>query len=1654
MRQFFAVFVILAVLTVPAVAQYGHEWIDFSQSYYKIPVAADGLYRLTYTELQQAGFPVSSIDPRRIQIFHRGVEQAIHVEGQADAVFNPSDYIEFYGQRNDGTQDAELYEPAAAQPHPYYNLYSDTTAYFLTVNPLAVQGKRMSLYSEVNTGGLPAETSYPHSVLRLITNQYTSGLVVNNYLFNTYSDIGEGWTGVEIRQNQQVDYSISGLVSGLSGEGTPQLEVQLVGRHELSHRAQIYVGPTTGGLRLLTTVDFINFNTYTVSLALNWSDIGADGTMVVRIRGLGVGGAAERLSANYIRVTYPRDFNMSGVTQRIVDLNANPGNKSFIQLTNPAAGLRIFDVTDPSAVRRIGTTLTTTLNAMIDNASSSRKLLVVNQVLSTGPVKKVAFRQIIPEDHNYIIISHKRLMQPGGEYNNPVKAYGGYRSSPEGGGYDTLVVDVDMLYNQYAYGEVTPLAIKRFMKFLVDNHPPEYLFLIGKGLQVNSNYHRNPSAFTTYADLVPSIGFPCSDIYYTAGLNGTTYEPAVPTGRISVMEPGQVAAYLNKVKETESLAYNVPWRKNLLHLSGGINAGEPERFKEYLKGFGNIAEGFYLGGQVNSIAKETTDIDFINVKDEVNAGLNLVTFFGHSSPNTIDFDIGFVTDPQLGYNNKGKYPVMLMNGCNIGSFFLNGIVFGEDWINAADRGAIGFIAHSSFGLEITLRYYSELFYTVGYGDEAFIGKGLGDIQKEVARRYMAVLSPTVPNITQVQQMVLLGDPAVKLFGATKTDYEVKPEGLFMESFDDEPITALSDSMALRMIVRNYGIADEDPMLVRVVRTLPDGTSFSYDSLYAPVLNTDTLTMSIPMETAGGFGMNIFTVIIDPEGQVDELDEDNNEATLEFFVPLSRTRQLFPARDAIVYDPNVTLVFQSTDLLSPQRTFVIQVDTVDSFNSPYLKELSQAATVLGSLDLPILAKDSLAYYWRTRYAEPLPGESADWTLSSFTFIDDSRHGWAQVHHQQWKGNNLAGLEHNEAQKKLNFVETVTTVSVKTYGADNPALNTDVSIKLNDVEYNLSTQNQPCRDNTINLIAFSKTTTVPYTPISFLFNDPRGCGRVPNVIVSFRTNEIGSGTDDLSDYVDGLEDGDSVVIFSIGNAGYSTWSSPVISKLGELGISSTDISSLTDGEPVVIFARKGAAPGTATVYRTAGVPPGEQELIVNGTITGRYTSGEMATRVGPATEWESFSFKAILSELPQTDEVAFDIYGVTLDGQRDLHFSNITATTDLSTVDPDVYPYLDVVYKPADEVNLTPPQLDHWIVHYAPAAEGVVFFAGNPDPQVLQEGEAWTGTYGFVNISSMDFIGPLDVRVEVFNRTSKTRFTETIQIAPPVPGDTTLFEIMVDTRGKTGVNDVSVFVNPRVLTEQYYDNNLIELKEHLSVKMDQQSPVLEVSIDGRLIRNGDFVSPNPVIRIRLIDDNSLMPKTDPDGIRILFRSPCDAQSCPLEEILFDRDDVTWSAATPETPFTIEFRPAALAEGIYTLSVEATDASGNPSGSTPYMVTFEVRYALSLVFIAPHPNPSSGGVIFAFHVSGDAPPDFLGLDILNLQGKVVNRIALTSGLRIGWNEFLWPGTDATGNPVPSGLYLYRLEVHLNGKALPIQTPEGVNVLRGGYGRLLIQR
>src|ERR1043166_7877296 len=123
---------------------------------------------MRYNALQQAGMPVNGIDPRRLQLFRNGQEQVVFVQGESDGVFNASDYVEFYADKNDGSLDAPLYRSAAEQPSTYYSLFTDTAYYFLTLLPdtSVIQPKRFSPFADFSYSAYTPESFFISNALK------------------------------------------------------------------------------------------------------------------------------------------------------------------------------------------------------------------------------------------------------------------------------------------------------------------------------------------------------------------------------------------------------------------------------------------------------------------------------------------------------------------------------------------------------------------------------------------------------------------------------------------------------------------------------------------------------------------------------------------------------------------------------------------------------------------------------------------------------------------------------------------------------------------------------------------------------------------------------------------------------------------------------------------------------------------------------------------------------------------------------------------------------------------------------------------------------------------------------------------------------------------------------------------------------------------------------------------------------------------------------------------------------------------------------------------------------------------------------------------------------------------------------------------------
>nr|WP_179213412.1 C25 family cysteine peptidase [Ekhidna lutea] len=1639
-----------------AVGQMGNEWIDFNQSYYKIKIAEDGFYRVTQEELQAVGFPLSSVPASRVQLFRRGEEVALNVNANSDGTLN---YLEFYGQRNNGESDSPLYE-VGDQSHTFYNLFSDSATYFLTYKLGNESAKRMTFSTDKNTTGLTPEAFHIEDTIQLFTSNYASGAKFgagSAFSLSKY-DNGEGWTGDFQSKNVSKDFNFNLEDFEISGTN-PVLETVLVGGNSLNHNVEISVGPNTGSLGVLSNVEFSGWGKEFHSVSFDEANVGSEGAFVVRITAEGFPEAAERISVAYVQIKFPQTIELGTNENKVFTLNA-PDTKAWLQIpTTNADGTRLFDITDPiNSVRLATTNFSDRVEVVAPNAVSGDKILAVTTPLSIEAIEEVTLLNFDLSNKDYLIVSHQDLRTSG----DPVADYANYRSSVAGGNHNVQIANISDLFNLYSYGDPSPLAIRNFIIDANNQNDVSNVFLIGKGFTLNNNYYRG----TQEGVNVPTYGLPGSDLMFTLGIGSDPQVPGIPIGRLNAFEPADVTAYLNKVIEMESLPFNNLFRKDFLQLSGGVSEAEINSFINIVQGFTGILEQDFIGGRAFNTSKISSEaVEFIDVADRVNQGVGYITFFGHSSGAVTDIEIGSVSDPSFGFSNKGKYPMFLVNGCKAGEIYGGGFTFGEDWMITPDLGAIAFMAHADVALSSTLKRWSDLFYGLGYGDDVFIGESIGSVIGEVSRRYLDEYGTSNINLTQVQQMTLQGDPALRLFGADHPDYEINNSSIISSAINANEILATQDSFKIDVIVKNFGRSVLDSLIIQVNRTLPNGAQEFYVKRFDRVLRQDTLEFYIQNDPiVNNSGQNLFTVILDPENGTEELNESNNTATHELTIYSGNTAHLYPPDNGTQSDSNVEFIWQSSNLLEDERSYDLEIDTQSNFLGPNHRTFTVTAEVVARQSFDFSAftlPDSSTVYWRTRYANPEPDEANEWVESSFTFVNGLQEGWGQYDPEQVEREEISGIQYNQTTNQWEFIENTTSVDIFTYGIDNSTFTyEDLEAIIGGVNFFVTSNplDPVCETNTFNAIAFDKESGDPYRPIEAsqvdVFNR-EVCGRIPQRIYQFREQDLIGAERRLQVLVDNMRDGDMIVMFNIGNINYSAWDAPVIATLESLGVSGGTIGSLEDGQPVIFLGRKGDSPGAATIVVDNGsaTPRTQQSIDLQDEVVGKFISGEIRSRrIGPALNWELFSYN--ISE-ETNDNISIEVYGVDPDGNlTTLHTRARAESIDIAGTDPVLYPQLELSFSFDDETDQTPPQLNFWEVNYQYPPEGILLPDGKTITTIM-EGEEIQRDFYFYNPSTVDFSDSLSVMATLINQNSGSVTESSFKIAPALAGDTSRFTTSFPSFNLDGSNSliVEVLANEN---EAYTANNRLTLANYIEVKADETNPILDVTFDGYHIIDGDVVSPNPSIVIKMRDDNPFIVKNDTIGVNLLMKLAGDENQ--FQRIHFSDPRLNYTPATEEQDFQMEFQPGPLENGVHSIQVQAQDEAGNQAGQEPYEVSFEVINESTITHFYPYPNPFSTNCRFVFTLTGSQIPDEMKIQIMTVSGRVVREITQDEigTVRIGNNitNYAWDGRDEFGDQLANGVYFYKVFIKSNGEKMQHRATSADRAFKHGFGKLYILR
>ncbi|HEX5026446.1 MAG TPA: hypothetical protein VFV68_14300, partial [Agriterribacter sp.] len=530
-------FILFVLSSFAASAQYNNEWINYNNTYYKFSIAKSGLYRIPQTTLQAAG--LSNTPAEQLQLWRNGIQVPLFTS-VSSGTLGAADFIEFFGEINDGKPDTKLYRDINNQLSDKWSLETDTATFFLTVNPGGVNLRMVSETNNVAGNILPAEPYFMYTYGKYYKNKINPGYagLVGEYVYSSVYDKGEGYTSNDIRPATPLSETVNNLYVY---NGGPDGTFYVAGAGNALNNRNLKADINNTQM-VNVAMDVFNDKRQLVTLPVS---ILSSGSAVVKITNTS-SNPNDRMVISKYEITYPRQFNFGASTNFSFELpSTSTGN--FLRITNFNFGGTAPVLYDLSNLKKYTGDISESgvVKFALPPSLQKRRLVLLNVVgANVNMVNNLAsrnFTDYAQQDNqgNYLIVSNPLLYN--GPNGNPVEAYRQYRSSEQGGSFIAKVYDIDQLTDQFAFGiKRHPFAIKNFVKYASDRYqtPIKAVLLIGKGVNYIDARKNEANALLNKLNLVPPFGHPASDNLLATRDNASISD--IPIGRLSVVTPQEI----------------------------------------------------------------------------------------------------------------------------------------------------------------------------------------------------------------------------------------------------------------------------------------------------------------------------------------------------------------------------------------------------------------------------------------------------------------------------------------------------------------------------------------------------------------------------------------------------------------------------------------------------------------------------------------------------------------------------------------------------------------------------------------------------------------------------------------------------------------------------------------------------------------------------------------------------------------------------------------------------------------------------------------------------------------------------------------------------------------------------------------------------------
>jgi len=722
---------------------------DEPQKAWKIPVSADGLYRLSAQELATAGQTVSPA-VNALQLFNNGghalsyptsaewynppynTEVPLRVfDLDQNGLFDNSDYLVFYGKHSSGW----FYESSEKEFRYHQNPYNLENIYLLTTAGAGTA--RFSASGNAVSGAIPLNT---------FTNRYH----FEEESYNLLSS-GPDWYGHRFfGMSGSYSHSFTVNTEPASAEKS-LLRLQLKGGAHIKYGDDAtYTYKVTTALNStplpnityrennstitnpLITMSNSILRMYYKELDPGWLQSG-NNTVSFLYESANEGSV---LHLDWLEVYYPEAFRAEGDQLLFYTPLTSTGWQISISNLSNRNDYLLFDVSDPAQPILLEENLQTTGNQMtitVPPATTPRRYMITQpqgEAVKTADISGsyTPRKNLLStsEQAEFLIITHRSFIP----YANEIKEL---RSDLE-----TLVIDVEDIYHYFNNGILDPTAIRNFIRFADANWqttPPENILLFGDGhydyrhLQLTDSM-RVPPFEIYWADEIHSrtTDFYYTDLQLTASNPLISIKPDLGIGRLPMESTLDAARMIEKLKTYALNEQATGWQSTIAFVADdGVNPQtstewEHEDNSEKLARLSQLSrfnrEKIYLSAYpaVPGGLRFLKPLAAQTLLDQINQGALIVNYVGHGSPTQWADESVFVMSRDLRQiNNNGRLVFFIAATCDFGKYDdPHDPSFSETLIWKEEAGAIGILAstrlvYSGQNYEFNRRFYENLF---------------------------------------------------------------------------------------------------------------------------------------------------------------------------------------------------------------------------------------------------------------------------------------------------------------------------------------------------------------------------------------------------------------------------------------------------------------------------------------------------------------------------------------------------------------------------------------------------------------------------------------------------------------------------------------------------------------------------------------------------------------------------------------------------------------------------------------------------------------------------------------------------------------------------------------------------------------------------------